>query len=160
MINITYVGDTLLATTISIFGKLPKGELIFKADLSYMNALQPIALGKEVAEKLGREKLTLYPGKVQSYQSSTVRWVNGNFFMCRENVFGFLLPATNQHILFRRPKAKQIFQLIQYGIIKEKQLKQEYAYLERCYNLTYTQCQVDGSGITFRQLKSWSEEIE
>jgi hypothetical protein len=160
MINITYAGDTLLASTVAVFGKLQKGELIFKADLGYMNALKPIAMSKEVAEKLGREKLTLYPGKVQSYHTSTFRWAKGNFFMCRENLFGFLLLATNQHIIFRRPNAKQIFKMIQYGIIKDKQLKQEYAYLKRCYNLTYTEPPVDGAGITFRQLKSWGEEIE
>ncbi len=158
MINVTYVGDNLLATTIAICGKLPKGKLIFKADLSYMNA-QPIPVSREVAEKLGREKLTLYPGKAQSHHTSNSRWVNGNFFMCKDNIFGILLPAT-QHIIFRRPKTKQIFRMIQDGIMKDKQRKQAGAYLERCYNLTYTQTQSDGFGITFRQLKSWSDETE
>ena len=161
MINVTYVGDNLIATAVAGSGNIPKGEIFLKADLSYINALDPIRVSGTIAEKWGKEKLTLYPGKAQSSRtSSESKWASGHFFMCSDDMFAFLFLATKQHIIFRRPKVQQIFKTIHDGIVKEKEMEQLLAYLERCYNLAYTPTQNDRCRITFRQLKRWNEEIE
>jgi len=55
MINVTYAGDNLLATAIAMSGRIHKGDLLLKADLSFMNALEPIRVSGEIAEQWGKK---------------------------------------------------------------------------------------------------------
>ena len=69
MVNVTYVGDKLIAMKVTGDNNVPKGEITFKADLSPtvvgQEELTPIELSDVASKQWGQKHLVRFPGKGQ-----------------------------------------------------------------------------------------------
>ena len=69
MINVTYVGDTILAYKATGDKNVPQGQLSFTVDLSPKlekeSFLEPIELGEAAARQWGAKFLSRFSGKGQ-----------------------------------------------------------------------------------------------
>ena len=112
MINVTYVGDTLLAFKVTGDKNVPRGEITFQADLSpnalrkfqesgrrnrykskdsQQKPLEPILLTDKAASKWGTRQLPRYRGLGQVAESGfkNSRWMDGQLIIIGEEYFSF-----------------------------------------------------------------------
>jgi hypothetical protein len=108
MINVTYVGDTLVAVKVTGDKNVPRGEVTFKADLTptsvkrfrsgdYVNKdelskpLEPITLTEKAASKWGTQQLPRYRGTGQVAEEGfrNNRWMDGQLIIIGDDYFSF-----------------------------------------------------------------------
>lgn len=139
MVNISYAGDTLIATKITGDKNVPKGEITFQADLNpllkYKNAkasydyndddtkmdsksnfedLPPIMLTDKAAKKWGTRQLPRYAGlgKVAEEGFVNQQWMDGQLIIIGDEYFSFAwIPIENQ-IFFGRPSAELALKML------------------------------------------------
>jgi len=131
LINVTYVGDTLIATKVTGDHNVPRGEKTFEVDLHPVRFLQqdegttegqqkdseslePVQLSDEVAKKLGTRQLPRYKGKGQIAEENfkNNQWIDGQLVIAGENNFSFVWSELHTQILFSRPSDPKILQLL------------------------------------------------
>jgi len=115
MINVTYVGDTLIAYKVTGDDNVPRGEISFKADLtptktqklteSLNEELPPIELSNKAAKKWGTKKLSRYAGSGQVAESGfkNTQWMDGQLIVIGDNYFSFAWLPISFQIFFGRP---------------------------------------------------------
>jgi hypothetical protein len=125
MVNITYVGDTLIARKVTGDENVPAGEISFQADLSPSNPtlssfskendnnnknnirqpLSNIILSEEATKKWNTNELARYPGLGQVAEKGFKhnQWMDGQFVFINEDYFSFAWMPLNHQILFGRP---------------------------------------------------------
>ena len=93
MINITYSGDTLIATKVTGDKNVPRGEVSFTADLSprapalpgseSLSSLEPIELNARAARQWGKKFLPRHPGRgqVASEGFKNAQWMEGQLIL-------------------------------------------------------------------------------
>lgn len=147
MINITYIGDLLLAYKVTGEGNVPKNELSFQVDLNPCSMegsnifsggpkktklgapsetpLQPIHLTKDAAEKWGTEQLQRYRGLGQvaepGFQNN--QWMDGQLIIINEDHFSFAWVPLEQQIFFGRPSPSLALRLMRE--VQEKNEKEK-----------------------------------
>ena len=114
MINVTYVGDTLIAFKVTGDKNVPRGEITFQADLTPVavkrlrdgqvvggrlakkesaphKPLEPIMLTEKAASKWGTQQLPRYRGLGQVAESGfkNSRWMDGQLIIIGEEYFSF-----------------------------------------------------------------------
>ena len=108
MINVTYVGDTLIAYKLTGDKNVPKGEITFKADLSPETdvTLEPIELTSTASKQWGMKQLIRFPGKgqVASEGFRNNQWMEGQLIMVGD-YFSFAWVPIGHQIFFGRPSA-------------------------------------------------------
>lgn len=111
MINITYVGDTLIATKVTGDEHVPQGEISFQCDLSprlefksKSSFLEPIELNKKASRNWGKRYLSRFSGKgqVASLGFQNAQWVNGQLILVGK-CFSFVWMDTGHKVFFKRP---------------------------------------------------------
>lgn len=106
MINVTYIGDTLIAYKVTGDKNVPKGEITFQADLSPLSeiALEPITLTSPASKRWGIEHLVRFPGKgqVASEGFRNAQWMEGQLIMVGD-YFSFAWIPISHQIFFGRP---------------------------------------------------------
>jgi len=117
MINVTYSGDTLIATKVTGMSKnVPQGEVTFKADLSPRsrnNVLEPIELGPEASDQWGIRHLSRFAGQgqVSAPGYSNSQWMDGQLILVNEYFSFAWLPFAHQ-VFFGRPSAELTLKLL------------------------------------------------
>jgi len=118
MINITYVGDILMATKITGDKNVPKGQVTFTADLnpsssSEDEAIEPIKLTDEAAKQWGTRHLPRFSGRGQVATEGFInnQWLDGQLILVGE-YFSFAWLPLGYQIFFGRPSASLTLKLL------------------------------------------------
>ena len=118
MINVTYVGDTLIAHKVTGKKNVPKGQVTFQVDLSLepsssAEKLEPIELGEGAAEQWGSKFLHRFGGQGQvaaeGYRNS--QWMDGHLILVNE-YFSFAWLPIGHQVFFGRPSAELTLKLL------------------------------------------------
>ena len=133
LINVTYVGDTLIATKLTGDNNVPRGEITFQVDLhplrynknkqtglsknsplSNNSPLAPIALTEQAARKWGTRKLPRYSGLGQVAEEGFTnnQWMDGQLIIIGDNYFSFAWVPIEQQIFFGRPSAELALKML------------------------------------------------
>lgn len=138
LINITYVGDTLIAEKVTGENNVPKGAISFQVDLHplrrlrnlnhYKNeavedsdyydeddrVLQPIVLTEKAAAKWGTRKLPRYSGlgQVAEENYKNNQWLDGQLIIIGDEYFSFAWLPIEQQIFFGRPSPELALKML------------------------------------------------
>lgn len=125
LINITYVGDTLIAEKITGDNNVPRGAISFQVDLHPLKRhqqktisreapLQPIMLTEKAAQKWGTRKLPRYAGQGQVAEESFTnnRWMDGQLIIIGDEYFSFAWLPIEQQIFFGRPSPELALKML------------------------------------------------
>jgi Cyclin D1 binding domain len=125
LINVTYVGDLLIATKLTCHqGNVPAGEISFQVDLAPSRRggngiaprLPPIVLSAPAALKWGIQKLSRFLGLGQVAEAAYAnhQWIPGQLIVISENYFSFawLNEQVEQQIFFGRPSPEMALKLL------------------------------------------------
>lgn len=122
LINITYVGDILIAEKVTGDNNVPRGALTFQADLSPLrriqsvpnNELQPITLTEKAARKWGTKKLPRYAGLGQVAEENfrNNQWVGGQLIIIGTEYFSFAWLPIEMQIFFGRPNPELALKML------------------------------------------------
>jgi hypothetical protein len=143
MINVTYVGDTLIAHKITGTKNVPKGEATFEVDLNSRRlleedeALEPIELADSAASQWGCKYLQRFAGQGQiasdGYQDS--QWVNGQLILVKE-YFSFAWLPIGHQVFFGRPTPELILKLLKDDSLNQAGQSASRQFLEKCWEET------------------------
>jgi hypothetical protein len=141
MINVTYVGDTLVAHKVTGKKNVPKGQVTFQVDLSLgpsssSQKLEPIELGEGAAKQWGSKFLHRFGGKGQvaaeGFRNS--QWMDGHLILVNE-YFSFAWLPIGHQVFFGRPSPELTLKLLRdskYGNSNDKIRE----YLTKCMEET------------------------
>jgi len=143
MINVTYVGDTLVAYKVTGDANVPRGEITFQADLSpnavktlrdshpaggsrseggdlQQKPLEPIQLTEKAASKWGTRQLPRYRGLGQVAEAGfkNNRWMDGQLIIIGEEYFSFAWVPLENQIFFGRPSPELALKMLREGGIE------------------------------------------
>jgi uncharacterized protein (DUF1499 family) len=116
MVNISYVGDLLVAHKVTGNKNVPKGEISFQVDLSPKgptDVLEPIELNEETSLQWGQKFLQRFAGKgqVASAGFKHREWMDGQLIVV-DRYFSFAwLPIAHQ-VFFGRPSAELTLKML------------------------------------------------
>jgi hypothetical protein len=141
LINVTYAGDTLLATKVTGDDNVPRGQITFTADLTPRNgseALEPLKLSLDQSS-LTTTKLPRFAGRGQVAKRGFVdhKFVEGQLVLF-ERHFSFVWVPIRHHVLFRRPTPEQTITLLRDPIAREDELENARAHVARCFKMDMT----------------------
>jgi hypothetical protein len=123
MVNVTYVGDTLIARKVTGDENVPAKEISFQADLSppktrhtsfkannnNHNDMKPklsnIILSEKASKKWNTKELSRFSGigQVAEKGFKNSQWMDGQLVFINEDYFSFAWMPINYQILFGRP---------------------------------------------------------
>lgn len=134
LINITYVGDTLLAEKLTGDNNVPKGALTFQVELHPLRrtrniikslsthdddddekrVLEPIVLTEKAAAKWGTRKLPRYSGlgQVAEENFKNHQWMDGQLIIIGDDYFSFAWIPIEQQIFFGRPSPELALKML------------------------------------------------
>lgn len=123
MINVTYVGDVLVAYKVTGDKNVPRSEITFQADLSPIsmrggsktqNLLHPIKLTDKAAKKWGTKQLPRYNGLGQVAQEGFTnnQWMDGQLILIGEEYFSFAWVPIEHQIFFGRPSPELALKML------------------------------------------------
>lgn len=151
MVNVTYIGNTLVAKKVTGEKNVPKGEVSFTVDLSPRDTrpavmqyddeeemdLEPIELGESAAKQWGSKYLQRFAGEGQVATEGFLdsQWMKGQLIIVKEYFSFAWLPISHQ-VFFGRPSAELTMKLLSQskGIKSNDAYVREY--LERCVEET------------------------
>lgn len=124
MINVTYSGDTLVATKVTGDKNVPKGELTFTVDVSprisssadgnhHVSNLEPIELDPKARKQWGKRYLPrhLGRGQVASENFENAQWMEGQMILVGR-FFSFAWVPIGHQIFFGRPSAELTIKML------------------------------------------------
>jgi len=128
LINVTYVGDTLIAEKVTgDESNVPKGAISFQADLHPLHqnptmlqgareedSLQPIILTEKASKKWGTKKLPRYSGlgQVAEKNYNNKQWMDGQLIIIGDEYFSFAWLPIEQQIFFGRPSPELALKML------------------------------------------------
>ena len=138
MINVTYVGDTLVAYKVTGHSTVPSGEVSFQTNLSPLvgdqeELLEPIELGESASERWGIKYLPRFAGQGQVASDGFVnpQFVDGQLILVND-YFSFAWIPLGHQVFFGRPSAELTLKML-----RDSPLVQERMHIERCMQETY-----------------------
>ena len=155
--NITYVGDTLVATKITGDDTVPRGEISFSANLSppplnTTEAEAPASSAKSSSSSLSSPSTpehtileskygeSIFPGLGQlsrpNYRDS--EYISGVFIVYDSHRFSFSWVPSEHHVFFVRPSPLETLRLLRDVISDEDEVDNMREHLSRCYDLDST----------------------
>lgn len=120
MINITYAGDTLIATKVTGDQNVPKGEVSFTVDLSPhihsdkgMLSLEPIELNAKAARQWGKKFLPRFQGlgQVAAEGFTNAKWMDGQLILVGR-FFSFAWVPIGHQVFFGRPSSELTLKML------------------------------------------------
>jgi Cyclin D1 binding domain len=145
MVNVSYVGDLLVAHKITGTqrGFVPRGEVSFQVDLSPANdlTLDPIELKSEAAELWGSRYLQRHTGLGQVAGQGYIQsqWLEGQLILVNDQYFSFAWLPTGHQVFFGRPGPDLTLKLMRQqeaSVQGQKNGNDHRRYLERCLEAT------------------------
>lgn len=139
--NVTYTGDTLVATKVTGDCSIPNGEVLFRADLFPLpngkpEDLNPIQLTGSAASKWGVDKLERYSGEGRESSTDTnkkAKFEEGQLIMF-DGYFSFLYLPTKRHIFFSRPSSELVLELMRSVIsVEDAEVESMKEHIEMCF---------------------------
>lgn len=126
LINITYVGDVLIAEKVTgANSNVPKGAITFQADLNPLkqgnilresdeDSLHPIVLTEKASKKWGTKKLPRYSGlgQVAEPGNKNSQWMDGQLIIIGNEYFSFAWLPIEQQIFFGRPSPELALKML------------------------------------------------
>jgi len=118
MINVTYVGDIMIARKVTGDKNVPSGEVSFQIDMSppqsnpsLKPAKKPLAnikLSKEAGKRWGTSQISRYQGLGQVAEEGFInhQWMDGQLVVINEEYFSFSWMPLNHQIFFGRPSGE------------------------------------------------------
>jgi len=142
MINITYSGDTLVATKVTGDRHVPRGQTSFTVDLRPLphddpDALSPVELTGAAATRWGVRMLARFLGRGQVAEGNFREraWVEGQLVLIGD-YFSFAWVPQKHQIFFVRPSAEQAVRMLRDHLSEEDEVEQARAAAERMYRGT------------------------
>jgi hypothetical protein len=143
LVNVTYTGDTLIATKVTEDDWIPRGEVVFRSDLGpkllaadkMSKQLRPIALSGSAASKFGTQYLERYGGEgiVSEDGSRNEKFVEGQLIMF-DGYFSFLWLPSKQHVFFSRPNPELTIHMLRDTISVEDEVQNMREHLTKCFD--------------------------
>jgi len=138
MINITYSGDTLIATKVTGDQNVPKGEISFTVNLSpkanpessTVSGLEPIELNPKAARQWGKKYLPRHLGKgqVASENFQNAQWMEGQLILVGR-FFSFAWVPIGHQVFFGRPSSELTLKMLKEA--KEEEMKRDHVAVMR-----------------------------
>jgi hypothetical protein len=143
MINVTYVGDTMVAYKVTGHSNVPRGEISFQVDLSPRSMtnggtlLEPIELEDVAAEQWGAKYLPRFAGQGQVASEGFVnsQYVEGQLILVNE-YFSFAWVPIGHQVFFGRPSPDLTLQMLKDADAPNSPEEKMRAHLERCLEET------------------------
>lgn len=141
MINVTYVGDTLLAHKVTGEQNVPQGQLSFTVDLSPKlekeQFLEPVVLGEAAARQWGAKFLSRFSGKgqVAGEGYTNAQFVEGQLILVND-FFSFAWVPIGHQVFFGRPSAELTLKLLRESEEGARGVDKARAHLARCMEET------------------------
>jgi len=140
MINVTYVGDVLIAYKVTGKKTVPMGEVSFSVDLSAPvdeDLLEPIELSDDAAGQWGSKYLQRFSGKGQVSSRGFYRpqWVEGQLILVNQYFSFSWMPSGHQvhQVFFGRPSPELTLKLLRQSRSQQNDTRQ---HLSRCLEET------------------------
>lgn len=123
LINVTYSGDTLIATKVTGDQNVPKGEASFTVDLAppfsaqtdgaFAPALEPIELQDAASRQWGQRYLPRQAGRgqVASRGFANAQWMEGQMILVGK-FFSFAWVPLGHQVFFGRPSAELVVKML------------------------------------------------
>ena len=143
MINVTYTGDTLIATKVTGDQNVPKGEVSFTVDLSPhihsdkgMLSLEPIELNGKAARQWGKKFLPRYQGRgqVAAEGFTNAKWLEGQLILVGR-FFSFAWVPIGHQVFFGRPSSDLTLKMLREQQEDELKRDQVSVMREAAYNM-------------------------
>jgi hypothetical protein len=143
LINVTYSGDTLVATKATGDADIPRGQVSFTANLapdfsantSTSNTLlSPLKVSKASFPRFAGQ------GKVVANKpggAADRKYVDGQLILM-SNSFSFVWTPDRHHVLFRRPTPEQALSLLRNILSREDEMENIREFLARCLDMDIT----------------------
>jgi len=144
LVNVTYKGDTLIATKATGDKHVSRHQVTFEANLAppanSRASMAPIELTNESAAKWGLKKLERYPGQghIAATGFTGTNFVEGQFIMFEDH-FSFVWVPSRHHVFFGRPSPQVTMRLLRDVIAKEDELDNMRFHLEQSYEMDFTE---------------------
>jgi len=140
IVNITYAGDTLVATKVTGDVHVPRGEVSFTADLRPLvhgdpDALPPVEMTEAAAAQWGAAILPRFvgQGRVADRNFRDQAWVEGQLVLVGEH-FSFAWVPQRHQIFFGRPSSEQVLRMLRDDLSREDEEVNSRAAAERMYS--------------------------
>jgi len=140
MVNVTYAGDTLVATKVTGDRYVPRGELSFTVDLQPRtcddpDALPPVELEDAAAAQWGSKFLPRFVGRghVADEEYEEIARVEGQLVLIGD-YFSFAWVPQKHQIFFGRPSGELALRMLRDYISKEDEAENRRAVAERMYS--------------------------
>lgn len=153
MINITYAGDTLIATKVTGDCFVPRGEVSFTVDLQPRNAdfsdqLPPVHLEEAAGSQWGARYLPRFIGRghVADEGYKEVAWVDGQLVLVGDYFSFAWLPQRHQ-IIFGRPSGELAIKMLRDYISEEDEAEKAREGARALAERMYTGDVGDGAGL-------------
>lgn len=130
LINVTYSGDTLIATKVTGDRNVPKGEASFTVDLlspfssnndgAFAPALEPIGLDPKAAQQWGHRYLPRFAGRGQVAAAGfeNAQWMEGQMILVGR-FFSFAWVPLGHQVFFGRPSAELVVKMMKEALAEE-----------------------------------------
>jgi hypothetical protein len=149
MVNVTYIGDTLIARKVTGDRTVPSGEISFQVDLRpprQMNSLEEnhqrnlpnLQISEKASKKWGNRELQRFKGlgQVSSEGFESSQWLEGQIVIVDENYFSFSWLPIGVQIFFGRPSPDMQLKMMQEAMEKqadENPVDASVEHLMRCF---------------------------
>ena len=134
VVNITYVGDEMIATKVTGDANVPRGKTSFTVNVQPCNstALPPVKLVSD--HRTGEFRRFPGRGQVSRKGFRDHRYVEGQMILF-ENRFSFVWIPTKHHVLFHRPSSEMTLKLLRNIISKEDEVENMREHVTRCFDM-------------------------
>jgi hypothetical protein len=179
LLNISYVGDTMIATKLVGDRNVPQGAVSFRVDLHPLRLqqktpLEPIILTKKAAAKWGTRKLPRYPGEGQVAEDGfrNNQWLDGQLIIIGDEYFSFAWIPIEQQIFFGRPSPELALKMLRdNGVSRiysefpapptlEDDVQIQKDFVMRCLEITHDHEDEYEGNNAFGGIWNWNNEME
>lgn len=152
LINITYAGDTLVASKVTGDDTVPRGEVSFTANLSppplnnsdagdISESSSPMSSSSDeytVLQSKYGESIFLGEGQLSKKNFKDNQFISGVFIVYDSHRFSFSWVPTKHHVFFVRPSPHETIRLLRDVISNEDQVENMRDHLTRCFDMDMT----------------------
>jgi Cyclin D1 binding domain len=153
LVNVTYAGDTLVATKVTGDDTVPRGEVSFTSNLSppplnytyeseaatqYTKSSPPVSEEHSVLQSKFGESIFPGQGQLSKKNFKDAKFISGVFIVYDSHRFSFSWVPTKHHVFFVRPSPHETIRLLRDVISKEDEIDNMRDHLSRCFEIDMT----------------------